>query len=220
MISSVCIDIQIFSSVFLTTPSLILREKKEEIQVIIQHWIRILHIKLGWIHDFDKIVVNYASTVFIFGAFLSSSKLINTFAGHTNTVWSIDYSILNDDQFICSGSSDNTVRVWNLRNNKQTQSFDGHSNAVACVKFSQYYYHNYCRNVICSASVDTTIRFWDFKDNKQLKIFNGHTGWVGGIEFSPFNGGRYLCSGSEDKTICLWDIETSKSLHALKGHEE
>ncbi|ETO16095.1 WD-repeat protein [Reticulomyxa filosa] len=204
----------------------------EDIQVVIQHWIRILNITLGWIHDFDKIVVNYVMfplffifiqsqiTVFMFDVFISSSKLINTFTGHSDIVWSIDYSILGDGQFICSGSADETVRVWDVENNKQIQSFNKHSSAVACVKFSSYHYHNYRRNVICSASVDRTIRFWDFKDNKELQIFNKHTGWIGGIEFSPFNGGRYLCSGSEDNTICLWDVETSKLLHVLKGHKD
>ncbi|ETO15677.1 WD repeat-containing protein, partial [Reticulomyxa filosa] len=117
-----------------------------------------------------------------------------------------------------SGSKDNTVRVWDVDNNKQIQSFDGHSSSVHCVKFSSYHYHNHRQNVICSSS-DKAIRFWDFKHNKRLQIFNGHTGAIYGIEFSQFNGGRYLCSGSYDKTIRLWDVETSKSLHVFNGHK-
>ncbi|ETO27198.1 hypothetical protein RFI_09934, partial [Reticulomyxa filosa] len=192
-----------------TQPTLL----EKEIQIIIRHWIRILKIKLGWINDFDKLVVNYTRTVFIFDTFSSLSKLINTFTGHTNYVWSIDYSTFDDCQFICSGSHDKTVRVWDVDNNKQIQSFNGHSSHVYCVKFSSYHYHNHRQNVICSSSYDKTIRFWDFKHNKQLQIFNGHTGGVCGIELSQFNGGRYLCSGSYDSTIRLWDVETSKSLH-------
>ncbi|ETO16665.1 Serine/Threonine protein kinase, partial [Reticulomyxa filosa] len=71
----------------------------------------------------------------MFDAFRSSSKLINTFTGHTSRVNSIDYSIFDDCQFICSGSSDNTVRVWDVDNNKQIQSFNGHSNDVLCEIF-------------------------------------------------------------------------------------
>ncbi|ETO36049.1 WD repeat-containing protein, partial [Reticulomyxa filosa] len=155
----------------------------------------------------------------MFDTFHSSSKLINTFTGHTDTAWSIDYSAFNDCQFICSGSADRTVRVWDVDNNKQIQSFNGHSRALNCVKFSSYHYHNHRQNVICSSSYDKTIHFWDFKNNNQLQIFNGHTHSVFGIEFSSFNNGRYLCSGSNDKTIHLWDVETSKSLHAFNGHE-
>ncbi|ETO12238.1 WD-repeat protein [Reticulomyxa filosa] len=196
-----------------------LKKKKEEIQIIIHHWIRTLDIKLGWIKDFDKLVVNYVSAVFMFDKFYSSSKLINTFPGHTNAVWSIDYSTFDDNRFICSGSSDQTVRVWDADNNKQIQSFNESSCSVYCVKFSQYHYRHHCQNVICFSSYDKNIRFWDFKCNKQLQIFNEHTGRVGGIEFSQFNGGRYLCSGSIDKTIRLWDVEKSKSLHVFKGHK-
>ncbi|ETO17362.1 WD-40 repeat protein, partial [Reticulomyxa filosa] len=193
----------------------LLLSKEEETQIIIYHWIRILNIKLGWTKDFDKLVVNYVSpfvpVAIMFDTFRSPSKLIKKFTGHDHRVWSIDYSIFNDCQFICSGSSDNTVRVWDFNNNKQIQSFNGHSNYVYCVKFSPYHYYNHRQNVICSSSYDNTIRFWDFKNNEQLQIFT-HTDSVNGIEFSPFNGGRYLCSGSSDKTVCLWDVEKSKLL--------
>ncbi|ETO15612.1 WD-40 repeat protein [Reticulomyxa filosa] len=198
-----------------TQPTLL----EKEIQIIIRHWIRILKIKLGWINDFDKLVVNYTRTVFIFDTFSSLSKLINTFTGHTNYVWSIDYSTFDDCHFICSGSHDKTVRVWDIENNKQIQSFNGHSSYVYCVKFSLYHYHNHHQNVICSSSNDNTIRFWDFKYNKQLQILREHYGGVCGIEFSPFNNGKYLCSTSGDKTIRLWNVETYKQLNIFNGHE-
>ncbi|ETO24590.1 G-protein beta WD-40 repeats containing protein [Reticulomyxa filosa] len=201
-----------------TSTQLALSEEKK-IQLIIQHWTRILKIKLGWINEFDILVVNYISTIFVFNTFRSSSKLLHTFTGHTAWVYSIDYSTFDDDRLICSGSNDRTVRVWDVDNNKQIQSSNGHSDSVHCVKFSPYHYHNHCQRVICSSSGDKTICFWDFKHNKQLQIFNGHTLDVNGIEFSSFNCGRYLCSGSFDNTIRLWDVETSKSLHVFNGNE-
>ncbi|ETO24585.1 G-protein beta WD-40 repeats containing protein [Reticulomyxa filosa] len=152
--------------------------------------------------------------------FRSSSKLINTLTGHTADVRCIDYAAFDEDQFLCSGSYDKTVRVWDVETNQQIELFNGHLNYVNCVKFSPYHYHNQHRNVVCSSSDDKTIRFWDIKDNKQLNVFNGHLTWVGVIEFSQFNGGRYLCSGSYDKTICLWDVETSKLMHVFNGHED
>ncbi|ETO11078.1 hypothetical protein RFI_26298, partial [Reticulomyxa filosa] len=147
---------------------------EEKIQLIIQHWIRILEIEFGWINEFDKLVVNYIHTIMQFDTFRLSSKLINTFNGHTSDVCSIDYSIFDNCQFICSGSHDNTVRVWDIDNNKQIQSFNGHSNHVNCVKFSPYHYHNHHQHVICSSSSDNTIRFWDFEYNQQLQMFDEH----------------------------------------------
>ncbi|ETO14539.1 ribosome assembly protein 4 (RSA4) [Reticulomyxa filosa] len=192
--------------------------KEEEIKIIVQHWIRISNIKLGWINNFDKLVVNYAAILFIFDTFCLSSKLLKTFSGHSNNVWSIDYSTLDDMHLLCSGSGDRTVRVWDMETNRQIQLFNKHSESVFCVKFSSYHYYNHRLNVICSSSFDNTIRFWDFKNNQQLQLFNEQVGWIGGIEFSPFNGGRYLCSGSADNTIRLWDVETYKSLHIFDGH--
>ncbi|ETO15138.1 WD-repeat protein, partial [Reticulomyxa filosa] len=157
------------------------------------------------------------STTFNFDTFCTSSKSLKKFSGHTSAVNSIDYSTFSG-HYICSGSYDKTIRVWDIETTKQIQIFNEHSNCVNCVKFSTYYYYNQRRNVICSSSNDKTIRFWDFKDNQQLQVLNEHTDTVWGIEFSSFNGGRYLCSGSYDKTIRLWDVETSKSLHVFNGH--
>ncbi|ETO33644.1 WD-40 repeat protein [Reticulomyxa filosa] len=194
------------------------QSEKDEIQNIIKHWIRISKIKLGWIHDFDKIVAKYAANIFMLDTFCSSSKLLKTFTGHKNWIYSIDYSVLNDNQFICSGSADSTIRVWDVDNNEQIQSFNGHSKSVYCVKFSPYHYRNHRRNVVCSSSDDKTISFWDFKDNIAFQRYNQHTDSVFCIEFSSFNGGQYLCSGSNDRTIHLYDVETHKSLHVFKGH--
>ncbi|ETO14623.1 WD repeat-containing protein [Reticulomyxa filosa] len=193
--------------------------EEEKIQVIIRHWIRTLQIKFGWINEFDKLIVNYIYNLFMFDTFQASSKLINSFIGHPSCVYSIDYSTFDDCQFICSGSNDKTVSVWDIDNNKQIQSFNGHFRSVTCVKFSSYHYRNHHQNVIFSSSHDKNIRSWDFKHNKPLQILNGHTDFISCIKFSSFNGGRYLCSASYDRTIRLWDVETSKQLHVFNGHE-
>ncbi|ETO19231.1 G-protein beta WD-40 repeats containing protein [Reticulomyxa filosa] len=149
--------------------------------------------------------------------FCLSSKVLNTFIEDTTYVYSIDYTIFDGDQFICSGSDDKITRVWNIDNGEKIQSFNGHMSRLHCVKFSQYHYHYHHRNVICSSSYDKTIRFWDIKDNQQLQVFTGQNDSVSGIAFSPFSSGRYLCSGY-DNTIRLWDVETSKSLYSFDGH--
>ncbi|ETO05815.1 WD-40 repeat-containing protein, partial [Reticulomyxa filosa] len=132
---------------------------------------------------------------------------------------SIDYSAFDGGKFLCSGSEDKTVRVWDLDTNKQRQLFSGHLRSVNCVKFSPYYYHNHNRTVICSSSNDQTIRFWDIdNNNKPFKTLGQHDDGVCGIEFSSFSSGRYLCSGSGDSTVRLWDVETSKSLHVFSEH--
>ncbi|ETO32695.1 hypothetical protein RFI_04415 [Reticulomyxa filosa] len=105
----------------------------KDIRIILQHWIKISHVKFGWINEFNKLISNYLYIYFTFHKFISSHKLTIIFNGHINTVFSIDYV----NQFIYSGSSDKIVRVWDI-NNKQIKLFDGHSDALYCVKFSSY----------------------------------------------------------------------------------
>ncbi|ETO22434.1 mycorrhiza-induced NACHT/WD-repeat protein, partial [Reticulomyxa filosa] len=170
----------------------------------------------------------------MFATFRSSSKLIKTCTVSNLYVKTIDYTTLDGSLLICSGSLDNTVRVWDIENDTQIQPFNGHSHFVNCAKFSPYHYHNNRRNVTCSSSFDKTIRFWDIKDNKQLQVFNGHTGTVS--DFSPLQSnsnnennksnnigviggsGYTICSGSYDRTIHIWDIETTKKYIVLRGH--
>ncbi|ETO33918.1 WD-repeat protein, partial [Reticulomyxa filosa] len=187
--------------------------EKGEIKVILNYWIRISDIKLGWISDFDRLVANY---VMFFLFLISWANQILT--GHSSRVCSIDYATFDDGYLLFSGSVDKTVRVWNPKTNKQIQLFNGHSDFVNCVKFSPYHYYNSRLNVVCSSSNDRTIRFWNVKHKKELQICNGHARGVTSIAFSSFGGGRYLCSGSDDKTIGLWDVETFNSLCAFNGH--
>ncbi|ETO17681.1 G-protein beta WD-40 repeats containing protein [Reticulomyxa filosa] len=140
-----------------------------------------------------------------------------TLRGHTEYVWSIDYSTFDDKHLLCSGSDDKTVRIWDIETSKQIQANE-HLSEVHCVKFSPYHYYNHHRNVVCSSSRDRTIRFWDIKDNMKSQIFNRHGHSVCGIEFSSFNGGRYLCAASFDSTVRFLDIETSELLHVFRGH--
>ncbi|ETO07919.1 WD-40 repeat-containing protein, partial [Reticulomyxa filosa] len=138
-------------------------------------------------HNIYYYILTQAGIFFILDTFRSSSKLLNTFTEHNTCVNSIDYSIFDCSRFICSGSDDKTVRVWDVDNNKQIQPFNQNSSYVSCVKFSSYHYHSHRQNVICFSSSDDTIHFWDFKNNQQLQMFNGHTGSV------------------YDNTIRLWD---------------
>ncbi|ETO32183.1 G-protein beta WD-40 repeats containing protein [Reticulomyxa filosa] len=148
------------------------------------------------------------------------SKQLKTFSGHSNVVWSVQYSPFDGGRFLCSGSSDSTARVWDVETTKQIHIFNGHSGNVHDVKFSAYNYCNYRHFTIFSASSDKTIRFWDIKTGKELQVLSEHTGPVYSIQFSSFNNGRYLCSGSGDKSIRLWDIQTFSSLNILNGHTD
>ncbi|ETO07548.1 WD-40 repeat protein [Reticulomyxa filosa] len=150
----------------------------------------------------------------MFDTFRSSSKLINTFTGHTNWVLSIDYSTFDDCQFIYSGLNDKTVRVWDVDNNKQIQSFNEHSSNLRYVKFSSHHCHNHRQSIISSSS-DKIIDLWDVETSRSLHIFNGYENTVWCVDISPLQSNN----NNNDNTIRIWDIETNKQFNVFKVHD-
>ncbi|ETO35003.1 hypothetical protein RFI_02071 [Reticulomyxa filosa] len=131
----------------------------------------------------------------------------------------------NHRNVICSSSDDKIIHCWDFKHNQKLQVFNGHTNWVCGIKFSQFNGGRY----VCSGSSDKTIRLWDVKTYKSLHIFNGHKDYVECVDISPLQSnnnkigviggnGYTICSGSFDQTIRIWDIETTKQLIIFKGH--
>ena len=121
--------------------------------------------------------------------------------GHTSSVVSVVFS--SDGRHIVSGSSDQTIRVWDAQTGGQVGNpLQGHTNLVNSVAFSPDGRH------IVSGSRDQTIQVWDAQTGGQVgNPLQGHPGRVNSIAFSP--DGRYIVSGSEDQTIRVWDVQAS-----------
>ena len=123
---------------------------------------------------------------------------------------SSNVSFSPDGRTIVSGSSDNTVKVWNSATGQEMQTFKGHANAVECVGFSPD------GTRVVSGSTDSTLRLWDRTTGQVTWILEGHSGAVRSVGFSP--DGKTIVSGSSDKTVKFWDAATGKETRTLKGH--
>ncbi|MHA1898599.1 MAG: WD40 repeat domain-containing protein, partial [Promethearchaeota archaeon] len=64
----------------------------------------------------------------------ASGHLVNTLMGHSDYVRSVCYS--PDGKYIASGSDDNTIKVWDIEENKVVVSFE-HYSSVKSVEFSR-----------------------------------------------------------------------------------
>ncbi|KAG6329739.1 hypothetical protein ID866_9350 [Astraeus odoratus] len=139
-----------------------------------------------------------------------SAILANPLKWHTSGVSSVAFS--PDGKRIASGSSDNTICLWDGETGLQLASpLKGHT-SVSSVAFSPD------GKRIASGSKDKTICLWDAETGLQLvSPLKGHTSGVSSVAFSP--DGKRIASGSSDNTICLWDGETGVQLASpLKGH--
>ncbi|KAG1867062.1 WD40-repeat-containing domain protein, partial [Suillus tomentosus] len=99
---------------------------------------------------------------------------------------------------IASGSSDNTVRLWDAATGEPVgEPLEGHTDWVWSVSFSPD------GTRIVSGSGDKTVRLWDVATGQPLgEPLEGHTALVYSVSFSP--DGTRIISGSSDKTVRMW----------------
>ncbi|ETO11632.1 hypothetical protein RFI_25744 [Reticulomyxa filosa] len=166
---------------------------------------------------------------------INISKSLYVFSGHTNTVCCVDFSPLqgnnnnnnnNNNNIgviggngykICSGSFDNTIRIWDIETTKQFNVFEGHKGRVHSVRYGLKNGGNV--DTILSGSSDASVGLWDIRSGQQIQAFYGHKDYVHAVEYSPFvikndinvgGDSSVICSGSKDNMIRFWDIRSNK----------
>ena len=60
--------------------------------------------------------------------------MVKTLEGHTD--WAKSVSFSPNNKYVVSGSSDNTVRIWDVESGDCIKTLEGHTNRVEGVSFS------------------------------------------------------------------------------------
>ena len=131
--------------------------------------------------------------------------------GHTGAVRTLAFK--PNSYLLASGSSDKTIRIWNVGDNtnlRHLRTLRGHTNSVGEVAWSPD------GRTLASASSDGTVRLWNPNNGINFAVLRGHTERVNNVAWHP--DGRILASGSEDDTVRLWDPDTHGTLRVLPGH--
>jgi len=128
--------------------------------------------------------------------------------GHSSVVMAAAFS--PDGSRIISGSSDNTLKLWDAESGNCLLTLSGHSDYVNTAAFSPD------GSRIISGSKDNTLKLWDAASGNCLMTLSGHSNGVRAAAFSP--DGSRIISGSKDNTLKLWDAASGNCLMTLSGH--
>ena len=112
-----------------------------------------------------------------------------------------------NNNYLCSGSADLTVRIWDWENNKCLYVLKGHEKWVKCLLELD-------NGIIVTGSDDKSIKLW--KNEINIKTIEEHTNSV--RTFCQINS-KYFASGSFDCTIKIWEINSWVCVQTLVGHD-
>jgi WD40 repeat protein len=126
-----------------------------------------------------------------------------TLKGHIDTLACLE--VWKD--FLCSGSEDSTIRVWN-EGGECVAVLQGHTARVDCLTV--------WRDCLCSGSWDKTIRVWNTEWNC-ISVLQGHEYRV--TQVSVWNDLLLSCNARcSTVSIRVWNWREKKCIAILKGH--
>lgn len=139
---------------------------------------------------------------------LEHIEIAKNILGHLHYVKTL--AITQDGQTLASGSSDKTIKIWNLADGNLIRTLFSHESGVIAVAISPD------KQTLVSSSNDQTIKIWNLVTGELIRTLDGHEGAVWSIAITP--NGQTLVSGSGDKTIKIWNLQTGQLVNTLTHH--
>jgi WD40 repeat protein len=138
-----------------------------------------------------------------------SWDLVTTIAAHTD--WVRCLSFTPDSQTLVSGSFDQSIKLWQVADQKLIHELKDHHKGVFALAVSAD------GRTLASGSWDETIKLWDIATGELLSNLEGHRTSVRALAASPDN--QLLISGSFDNTVRVWQLASGDLIKTM-SHEE
>lgn len=145
----------------------------------------------------------------------SDWKLLRVIAGaHQGWVRSVEVDPVTNKWYV-TGSSDSTIKIWDLATLKLKATLTGHIMGVRALAVSSRYPY------LFSGSEDKTVRCWDLERSNsasgcQIRNYYGHVGGIYAMALHPEL--DLLFTGGRDSVIRVWDVRSRTEVMVLTGH--
>ncbi|KAJ1024787.1 hypothetical protein NDA16_002827 [Ustilago loliicola] len=142
--------------------------------------------------------------------FIVPNSVAHTMRGHRKNVKSVRF-VGEEGRKLVSGSSDNTVRLWNSNTGRCEGVLEGHRSRVWDVDSTRTGGH------VASASGDSTVKVWDVESAQCRTTLRAGVGDVYSCRFHPDE--RHIVSAGYDKLVRMYDVETGSIVKTFTGHQ-
>ena len=137
-------------------------------------------------------------------------KLKKVLVGHMG--WVRCLAIDPSNEYFVSGSTDSTIKFWDLATGALKVTLTGHVSTIRALAISKTFTY------LFSASEDKSVRCWDLTTNKCIRKYHGHLAGAYSLSLHPSQ--PLLATGGRDAAIRLWDIRTRHEVFCFEGHED
>lgn len=169
-----------------------------------------------WSESNENIIVTGSGdgSIQIWDAF-KLQEPISVLRGHCREVYGLDWNQTRREQYLLSGSWDQTAIVWDTERSSALSTYRGHGHYVYCAMWSPL-----LSGCFATTSGDGMLRIWDIKQpghpSIQCKV---HSTDVLSCDWCKYNKDIIVTSGAEG-LIKGWDVRNiHKPIFQLVGHE-
>jgi WD40 repeat protein len=148
---------------------------------------------------------------------LPALRLMRTYYGHTDRVYSVAYS--PDAQYLASASRDGTIKIWDASGatRQPLYSFeinpDPESYGATNLAFSPD------GSLLAAINARSEIILWNTATWQEIqRKTNAHDGTIWGLAFSP--DGTRLLTGGSDSLVKLWNTSDLSEIYTFSEHRE
>jgi len=152
----------------------------------------------------NTLAVGLGPCIYLWDA--SSGGIQSLYEGENDEDIITSIEFMHDGNFLAVGTSNKDVQIWDVNQQKQVRSMQGHAARVGSLAWNNH--------ILSSGSRDSTIFNHDVRiANHHVHTYRGHEQEICGLTWSP--DGTQLASGGNDNMCNVWDLTNTRPVHTF-----